>query len=97
MNRLWIIALALTVEGLSIGFNPVSLAEEAPISVIAQTDPRLAESDRLQQQVIDLYQQGKYAEASRIAEQVLAIREAILGDHLTVIFRNNYEALQRQL
>jgi len=52
MNRLWIIAVALTVEGLSIGLNPVALAEKAPIS---QTDPRLAEADRLQQQVIELY------------------------------------------
>ena len=55
MNRLWIIALALTVGRLSIGLTPASLAEEVPISVIAQADPRLAEADRLQQQVIELY------------------------------------------
>jgi tetratricopeptide (TPR) repeat protein len=105
MNWLWLIAIVIPVEGVSMGFNSVSLAEDAPISVIAQTDPRLdeadrleqtillagvkliptdprlAEADRIEQQVEDLYQQGKYAEASRIAEQVLAIREAILGDH----------------
>ena len=50
MNRLWIIAIGLTVTGASIGFSPLALAEEAPISVIAETpqtqaDPRLAEAD----------------------------------------------------
>ncbi|MGA0198926.1 MAG: tetratricopeptide repeat protein, partial [Prochlorotrichaceae cyanobacterium] len=48
---------------------------------MAQTDPRLAEADRLDQQVRQLYQQGRYEEGIAIAQQVLEIRESILGDH----------------
>ncbi|MGA1134534.1 MAG: tetratricopeptide repeat protein, partial [Prochlorotrichaceae cyanobacterium] len=50
-------------------------------STLAQTDPRLAEADRLDQQVRQLYQQGRYEEGIAIAQQVLEIRESILGDH----------------
>jgi Tetratricopeptide repeat len=41
-----------------------------------------AEADALSQQVVQLYQQGKYSEATEIANRVLAIREKALGpDH----------------
>ena len=50
-------------------------------STLAQTDPRLAEADRLDQQVRQLYQQGRYEEGITIAQQVLEIRDSILGDH----------------
>jgi tetratricopeptide (TPR) repeat protein len=65
---------------------------------LAQTDPRLQEADRLEQQVIQLYQQGRYAEGIAIAQQVLEIRESILGDHpLTAATLNNLAALYRAM
>ncbi|MGK7895356.1 MAG: tetratricopeptide repeat protein [Xenococcus sp. (in: cyanobacteria)] len=44
-------------------------------------DLALAEADKLEQQIIELYQQGKYSEAIPLAEQVLAIRQEQLGDN----------------
>jgi thioredoxin-like negative regulator of GroEL len=43
--------------------------------VISQVSPqdKLAEAERLTQQVIQLYQQGKYNEASPLFKQALAI------------------------
>jgi CHAT domain-containing protein/Flp pilus assembly protein TadD len=41
----------------------------------------LAEAEKLNQQVITLYQQGKYSEAIPLAEKVLAIRRKQLGDN----------------
>jgi tetratricopeptide (TPR) repeat protein len=51
--------------------------------VISQVSPqdKLAEAERLNQQVIQLYQQGKYNEAILLAEQALAIRKQQLGDN----------------
>ena len=67
-------------------------------STLAQTDPRLAEADRLEQQVIQLYQQGRYEEGIAIAEQVLEIRESILGNHPdTATALNNLAELYRAM
>jgi tetratricopeptide (TPR) repeat protein len=51
--------------------------------VISQASPqdKLAEAERLTQQVIQLYQQGKYNEAIPLAEQALAIIKQQLGDN----------------
>jgi tetratricopeptide (TPR) repeat protein len=51
--------------------------------VISQVSPqdKLAEAERLTQQVIQLYQQGKYNEAILLAEQALAISKQQLGDN----------------
>ncbi|MFM6733085.1 MAG: CHAT domain-containing protein [Microcystis panniformis] len=51
--------------------------------VISQVSPqdKLAEAERLTQQVIQLYQQGKYNEAIPLAEQALAIYKQQLGDN----------------
>ncbi|MCA2773624.1 MAG: tetratricopeptide repeat protein [Microcystis sp. M122S2] len=46
-----------------------------------ERDIALAEAERLNQQVIQLYQQGKYNEAIPLAEQALAIRKKVLGDN----------------
>jgi CHAT domain-containing protein/Flp pilus assembly protein TadD len=46
-----------------------------------ENDITLAEAERLTQQVIQLYQQGKYNEAIPLAEQALAIRKKVLGDN----------------
>ncbi|MBE5229316.1 MAG: tetratricopeptide repeat protein [Microcystis aeruginosa PMC 728.11] len=67
--------------------------------VISQVSPqdKLAEAERLTQQVIQLYQQGKYNEAIPLAEQALAIIKQQLGDNhpSTAISLNNLAALYR--
>jgi tetratricopeptide (TPR) repeat protein len=56
-----------------------------------ENDIALAEAERLNQQVIELYKQGKYNEAIPLAEQALAIRKQQLGDNhpLTATSLNN--------
>lgn len=49
-----------------------------------EADRELMEADRLAGEVERLYREHKYAEALRIAEKVLAVRERILGDHYQV-------------
>ncbi len=66
------------VMGCWIGM-PVPIVEQAMSQVSPQEE--LAEAERLNQQVIQLYQQGKYAEAIPLAEQALAIRKKVLGDN----------------
>nr|WP_253881000.1 tetratricopeptide repeat protein [Microcystis aeruginosa] len=65
--------------------------------VISQVSPqdKLAEAERLTQQVIQLYQQGKYNEAIPLAEQALAIIKQQLGDNhpLTAQSLNNLALL----
>ncbi|WP_287738676.1 tetratricopeptide repeat protein [Microcystis sp. M179S2] len=65
--------------------------------VISQVSPqdKLAEAERLTQQVIQLYQQGKYNEAIPLAEQALAISKQQLGDNhpLTAQSLNNLAGL----
>ena len=67
--------------------------------VISQVSPqdKLAEAERLTQQVIQLYQQGKYNEAIPLAEQALAIRKKQLGDNHpdTATSLNNLALLYR--
>ncbi|MFM6589981.1 MAG: CHAT domain-containing protein [Microcystis panniformis] len=67
--------------------------------VISQVSPqdKLAEAERLTQQVIQLYQQGKYNEAIPLAEQALAIHKQQLGDNHpnTATSLNNLAELYR--
>ncbi|MEO1373662.1 MAG: tetratricopeptide repeat protein [Cyanobacteria bacterium J06635_10] len=72
----WSITVAMTL----------GLLVSVPKQVIGQAQtPQLAESaelqeaERLNQQVIQLYRQGKYNEAIPLAEKALAIREKVLG------------------
>ena len=60
-----------------------------------ERDIALAEAERLNQQVIQLYQQGKYNEAIPLAEQALAIIKQQLGDNhpLTAQSLNNLAGL----
>ena len=51
----------------------------------AQQSAELVEAERLNQQVLQLYKEGKYAQAIPLAERALAIREKVLGkEHLEV-------------
>ncbi len=66
----------------------VGLLVTTPVPVIAQQSPpvstsesaELAEAKKLNQQIIQLYGQGKYAAAIPLAERALAIRKKILGN-----------------
>ena len=76
-----LIAILLTVAMLS-GHANAQVVETVPPSTLPVDSAALAEADRLNTLVVELYGQGKYPEAIRIAKQVLAIREANLGsDH----------------
>ena len=75
--------MAATVAGV-IGLSGVILTPTVA-QVIAQVSTQdkeaLAEAERLNQQVIELYKQGKYNEAISLAEKALAIRKQQLGDN----------------
>jgi len=58
---------------------PVKIVKQAMPQVSKQEE--LAEVKKLNQQVIQLYDQGKYAEAIPLAEQALAISKKVLGDN----------------
>jgi Tetratricopeptide repeat len=67
-----------------LGVRGFALALVMSVAVFAQpaSAQNLAEAVLLNQQVVQLYQQGKYAEATELAKRVLAIREARLSpDH----------------
>ena len=58
-----------------------------PLTPLAQavdppsTLPQLQEADRLEQQVIEFYQQGRYQDGITLAQEVVKLRESVLGDH----------------
>jgi tetratricopeptide (TPR) repeat protein len=53
--------------------------DSAPQQESSEADAELAEAEQLMQQVIELYNQGQYADAIPLAERALAIREKVLG------------------
>ena len=58
----------------------------------------LAEAEKLNQQVVELYQQGKYKDAISLAQKALAIREKVLGsEHPDVATSLNNLALLYQV
>ena len=70
--------------------------------VVKPTSPfseeeKLAEAERLTQKVVQLYQQGKYAEAIPLAEKALDIGKNVLGDnhHDVATILNNLAALYK--
>ncbi|MBW4671734.1 MAG: tetratricopeptide repeat protein [Cyanomargarita calcarea GSE-NOS-MK-12-04C] len=76
---------------------PREVAGQAQSPSSAQHSPELQEAERLNQQVVQLYQQGKYIEAIPLAERALAIREKVLGrEHPDVASSlNNLAALYK--
>ncbi|MBD2355712.1 tetratricopeptide repeat protein [Tolypothrix sp. FACHB-123] len=77
---------------------PREVAGQTQPPLSAQQSAELAEAERLSQQVMQLYQQGKYSEAIPLAEKALTIREKVLGkEHLDVALSlNNLAALYRE-
>ncbi|MFN7909951.1 MAG: CHAT domain-containing protein [Microcystis sp.] len=96
------IVLTLTVTGTYTLIVNSAKAKESGSYVLSwreatERDIALAEAERLNQQVIQLYQQGKYNEAIPLAEQALAIIKQQLGDNhpLTAQSLNNLAELYR--
>ncbi|MEL7036262.1 MAG: tetratricopeptide repeat-containing protein, partial [Cyanobacteria bacterium J06592_8] len=73
---LWLTAL-VGCSGLLTG-TPQPVSGQANSAIVQQSD-ELEEANRLEQQVIQLYQQGKYNEAITIAERVLEMIKKLLG------------------
>ncbi len=81
----WGLTLGMTLVG------AIALQSAVP-PVAAQTNPpsaaqsaELEEALRLNQQVLQLYKEGKYSEAIPLAQRAIAIREKALGkEHPTV-------------
>ncbi|BAY65055.1 peptidase-like protein [Calothrix brevissima NIES-22] len=92
----WSIATAMTL-GLLVSI-PREVAGQAQPPLSAQQSAELAEAERLNQQVEQLYQQGKYSEAIPLAERALTIREQVLGkEHPDVATSlNNLAELYRE-
>jgi CHAT domain-containing protein/Tfp pilus assembly protein PilF len=75
VRHIFLIVTAALV--LTLGFAPPSLAQSR-------------KADELSRRVIELYQAGRYAEAIPLAQQLLAIREKVLGpDHPDVVVALN--------
>ena len=69
-----------TLVALLLGSFALPVLESFALPVTAQEqEAQLAEANRLDQQVTQLYQAGRYAEAVPLAQKALAIREKALG------------------
>ena len=68
------------VMGLTVVSTPLLVNAQSirPSSLLSQTSP-LQRADVLNQQVVELYQAGRYGEAVPIATEVLTILETALG------------------
>ncbi len=76
---------------------PVPVSSQSPTSQSEPQGEALNEANLLNEQVIQLYQQGQYAQAIPLAQKVLTIREKALGpDHPDVAQSLNNLALLYQ-
>ncbi|MBE9098235.1 tetratricopeptide repeat protein [filamentous cyanobacterium LEGE 07170] len=101
--RRWLnTSLALLVLPFLALIVPVSLVLGTPRPALPQTltpeqNAALQEAEQLDQQAVQLYQQGRYNEAIPLAQQALELRETVLGEtHPDVaISLNNLAELYR--
>jgi len=79
----------------SVGFLLLAVFLLGALASPARVEETLADADRLNEQVVQLFQQGKYADAIPLAERALAIRRRLQGpNHPAVaISLNNLAAL----
>ncbi|MDB9492181.1 tetratricopeptide repeat protein [Dolichospermum circinale CS-534/05] len=74
----------LGITGLMVVIPKLSMGQANPPATTTQSE-ELAEAEKLDQQIIQFYEQGKYNEAIPLAERVLAMRKRLLGvEHLDV-------------
>lgn len=85
----WTVTI-LVVCGLLLGLSSVATMQDR--------EAQLMEANRLNQQVIQLYQAGRYPEAIPLAERALAIREKVLGPEHPYVAEllNNLAELHRE-
>ncbi|MEH2379316.1 MAG: tetratricopeptide repeat protein, partial [Nostoc sp.] len=69
----------LATAGLWVLMPKPTIGQSTPPVSTAQS-AQLAEAERLNQQVIQLYNEGKYSEAIPLAERMLAIHKQISGE-----------------
>ncbi len=72
------IVVAMTT-GLLLSTPVKGIAQQQPTTYSAEQHAVLKEADQLNEQVLKLYQEGKYTTAIPLAERALALREKILG------------------
>jgi CHAT domain-containing protein len=86
MMKQWGLGLGLLIVLLLTGVKlEISTRGQTLLPAPNLGDEKLVEAKRLNQQVLNLTQQGKYDEAIPLAQSSLAIREKVLGtDHLDV-------------
>jgi CHAT domain-containing protein/tetratricopeptide (TPR) repeat protein len=71
----------------AVSLGQLSPAQEPETSLTPQQQTELDKADKLNAQVVKLYQQGKYAQAAELAQQVLKIFEAVFGsEHPDMVF-----------
>jgi TonB family protein len=75
------VAIALTIFLLG---SAIQKSSRSNASILQAQDAQSAESSRLTAQVLELYKQGKYAEAIPLAKRVLEIEQAAAPDQPTV-------------
>ncbi|MBR8833084.1 MAG: tetratricopeptide repeat protein [Stigonema ocellatum SAG 48.90 = DSM 106950] len=73
----WLVSV--TVAFSLVGNNPIVVTGQSQPSQQADQKAALEEAERLNQQVNQLYKEGKYSTAIPLAERALAIREKVLG------------------
>ena len=94
-QKLLLLTTIAAVVSLNLALPAVVQGQTTTSETTEQVDPRLAEAEELNQQVIKLYEQGKYQEAIPLAEKALSLRQEVLGNnHLDVATSlNNLAAL----
>ncbi|MBR8841249.1 MAG: hypothetical protein DSM106950_46785, partial [Stigonema ocellatum SAG 48.90 = DSM 106950] len=73
----WLVSLTLAFS--LVGNNPIVVTGQSQPPQQADQKAALEEAERLNQQIVQLYKEGKYSTAIPLAERLLAIREKILG------------------
>ncbi|WP_245895002.1 tetratricopeptide repeat protein, partial [Nostoc cycadae] len=74
----WMVAGAIAT-GLVLSMSVEGIAQQQTLAYSAEEQAALKQAEERNQQVIKLYQEGKYSTAIPLAERALAIREKVLG------------------
>ncbi|WP_322746046.1 DUF2225 domain-containing protein [Nostoc sp. LEGE 06077] len=92
----WMMAGVMTT-GLMLSVSVKAIAQQQTPIYSAEEQAALEQAQELNQQVGKLYQAGKYATATPLAERVLAIREKVLGKEHPLVANslNNLAELYR--
>ena len=92
----WLVSV--TVAFSVVGTNPIVVIGQSQPPQQADQKAALEEAKRLNQQVVQLYKEGKYSTAIPLAESVLTIREKVLGQEHPLVAEslNNLAGLYKK-